>query len=108
MTIVSCRTPGAEYVRSSELAERISGWLSRHALEGENHCTLARRAGVSPRAISKVLAGEREFQTLWLADRLMNAMNGHVAELEVVWHQARAPRRRSAPSHAAASERVGA
>jgi hypothetical protein len=68
-----------EYVRTSELAREIEAFFDEH--EDAHPHQLARRAGVSPRAISKTLARERPFQTVWFADRIMLAMGRHISEL---------------------------
>lgn len=78
-----------EYVRTAELAREIRVWLD--ADETRNYHALAEAAGVSPRAVSKVLNIERPYQTVFLADRLMTAMDRGVEELHIV----RRSRRRS-------------
>lgn len=71
-----------EYVRSRDLAMLIEAHIAEH--EDSNVHELARRAGVSPRAITKVLRFERNYQTLWFADRIMLAIGGHINELDTV------------------------
>lgn len=73
-----------EYVRSSDLAELIEEWTR---VNDSHYHELARRAGVSPRAISKILNNERQFQTVFLADRLLVAMDRHLIHVDTVWRR---------------------
>ena len=79
-------SPGAAregaHVRTEDLARVIEEWLACD--EQRNYHHLAERAGVSPRAVSKVLRRERPFQTVHLADRLLLAMDRSLAELEII------------------------
>ena len=60
----------------------IEEWLADSGERTYHH--LAERAGVSPRAVSKVLRRERPYQTVYLADRLLLAMDRSLAELEII------------------------
>jgi hypothetical protein len=93
----------SEYVRTEDLAREISGWLAR--TESTYH-DLAASAGVSPRAVNKVLYRETEFQSAALADRLMHAMGANLDQLRTVLRrrydrQTKTPRsQRQAPTPA--------
>lgn len=76
-----------EYVHTEQLAARIEEWLVKHAAAGETLQSLARAAGVSPKAIRKILARERPYQSVWLADKLLIATGGSLYELDTVWLQ---------------------
>ena len=71
-----------EYVRSRQLASEIESWLA--ADEDRTYHRLAELAGVSPRAVSKILTGVRRYQTVYLADRLMMAMDRNITQLPTV------------------------
>lgn len=91
-----------EYVRTRELADQIRRYLNEH---DTNNYELARRAGVSPRAITKVLNMERPYQTVRFADRIMLAMGQHISELETVFRRRKQNRSKSCQPKAAARQR---
>jgi len=72
-----------EYVRSCDLAECIEEWVNAKP-EERSYSLLADAAGVSTRAINKVLTATPYVQTIFLADKLMTAMDRHVIELDTV------------------------
>lgn len=85
-----------EYVRASELARVIEEWLDGGEERSING--LARRVGVSKRAITKILHRERPYVSVYLADRVMVAIDRHICELAVLMRAAsenkRQPERR--------------
>lgn len=71
-----------EYVESGQLAQMIESWLGK---EGNSQEALADMAGISRRAISKVLVRERPYQTIWLADKIVCAIDEDLSYLDSVW-----------------------
>jgi hypothetical protein len=73
-----------EYVSSSDLAAEIDDWVRTN---DQNYHRLAERAEVSPRAVSKVINGDRPYQSVFLADRLMRAMGRYIYHLPTEWRK---------------------
>lgn len=73
------------YVRTDELAEILQAWLDRYERVGESVYTLADMSKLSPRAITKILRGEVPLQTVYIADKLLQAIGRQVHnELRIV------------------------
>lgn len=77
-----------EFVPSAALADEINEWVKRN--ESSYH-ELARRSGLSPRTVSKILHGETRYQSIFTADSLMLAMRKFIYHLPTEWrgHNAR-------------------
>ena len=63
------------YVRTEELAVLVDNWLARHRRSGETPHSLADRAELSPRAVTKVIRRESPLQTAWVADKVLHALD---------------------------------
>jgi hypothetical protein len=88
MTTIGTKHKTREYVRSAELAALMDAWLAKPA---HGPTLLAQRAGVSDRAVGKVLREQEDWPwtALDMADRLLTAMGLHLAHVETVERPAR-------------------
>jgi hypothetical protein len=93
-----------EYVRTPDLASVILEYLLDHP--DETIKSLARRAGVDSKALRKVLAeGARQYQTIFLADKMCTSTRTHLHWLESVWRHPTPSASRSTRSSAPAPPR---
>lgn len=74
-----------EYVDNEDLAQALESWFSRQECSDASGRSLAGQAGVSPKALGKVMRRERRYQTVFLADKLLTAIGAHISELPTLW-----------------------
>lgn len=71
-----------EYISSADLAAEISTWLQS---TDSNYHQLARRAAISPRLLRFIFTGQRRYQNIFIADRLMTAMGKYIYHLPIYY-----------------------
>lgn len=82
-----------EYVRAGEVAAHIEEFLADEPAGGRGVAGIAERAGVSDRAVIKVLREQEAwpFVGVLMADAILLAVGRCLADVETVWRRAKPP-----------------